>query len=120
MFGDLRHQPQPQVLHRVGVLIFVHHDIAEALLVLFQHIALAAEDVEHVEQQVAEIAGVERAGGLIERVEPLPAPVGIGFVFQRIEIGGVEAPVLPACRSARQAGARASVCRPALRPGSAA
>jgi hypothetical protein len=64
----LRQQAQPQVLHRVGVLIFVHHDIAEAVLPAFQHIAVLAEDRQHVQQQIAEIAGVDRAQAIL--IEP--------------------------------------------------
>ena len=56
----------------VGILILVHHDVAEALLILLQHRAIGPEQGQHVQQQIAEIAGVERAQpGLIGGVESL-------------------------------------------------
>ena len=61
----LREQPQPQILGLVGVLIFVDQDVLEALLVLLEHVAVRAQDRQHVEQQVAEIAGVERLQPLL-------------------------------------------------------
>ncbi len=58
---------------------------------------MAAQDVEHMQQQIAEIAGVECLQPLlIEPIELLPATIGIGFVLDRIEIAGVEPAVLPA------------------------
>jgi hypothetical protein len=111
--GALRQQPQPQVLDLVGVLVFVDHDVFEALLVLFQHVAVGAQHVEHVQQQVAEIAGVQRFQPvLIELVELLALAVGVSFVLAGIEIGGVEAPCSSSGRSG-PAGARASAFRQA-------
>ena len=93
----LRQQPQPQVLDLIGVLVLVHQDVFEALLVVRQHVAVAAQDVEHVEQQIAEVAGVQRLQPrLVQRVELLPAAIGIGLVLDRIEVFGVEPAVLPA------------------------
>ncbi|PAV72124.1 hypothetical protein WR25_11663 [Diploscapter pachys] len=57
----LGEQPQPQILDDVGVLIFVHHDVFEAFLIRPQHIGMRLQDGEHVEQQVAEVAGVHRS-----------------------------------------------------------
>jgi hypothetical protein len=120
VLAHLRQQPQPQVLDRVGVLIFVHHDIAEAVLPAFQHVAVLAEDRQHVQQEIAEIAGVDRAQAvLIEPVDPGAAPVGIGFVLAGIEIGG-PGPGSSSGRSARPAAWPASACRRSLRPGSTA
>ena len=56
-----------------------------------------AENVEHVQQQIAEVASIERAQTiLIKRVEPLPFAIGPGLVFQRVKIGGVVSAVFPA------------------------
>ncbi len=58
---------------------------------------MRAEDVEHVQHQIAEIAGVERLQPvLIQLVELLSAAIGIAFVLYRIEIARVEPAVLPA------------------------
>ena len=41
----LRQQPEPQILRDVGVLILVHQQVAEALLVVGQHVLVAREEV---------------------------------------------------------------------------
>ena len=93
----LGQQTQPQILDLIGVLIFVHQDIFEALLILRQHIVMLAEDVQHVQQKIAEVAGVQRLQAiLVKLVELRAAPVGISFVFHRIEIARIEPAVLPA------------------------
>src|SRR6201985_1639926 len=55
----LREQPQPQILRDVGVLIFVHQDELEAALILPQNIRMLAEDPDVLQQEIAEIGGVE-------------------------------------------------------------
>ena len=42
-------QAQPEVLNLIGILIFVDEDVFEALLILFQHIAVIAKDVEDMQ-----------------------------------------------------------------------
>ena len=92
----LREQPQPQVLDLVGVLIFVDEDIFEAVLVLLQHVRILPEDIEHVQQQIAEVAGVQRLQPLlVGSVKLRAAAVGVAFVLHRIKIAGVEPAVLP-------------------------
>ena len=88
---------QPFVLRLVGVLIFVDEDVAETVAVAGEHVGLVAEDHQHVEQQVAEVAGVEGLQALlILRVEFRPAPGGEGFRFARVDLGRGPAAVLPA------------------------
>ena len=66
----LREEPQPEVLGDVGVLVFVDEDVAEPALVLREHVRVRLEDRQHVEQQVAEVDGVQRAQAfLVLRVE---------------------------------------------------
>ena len=89
-------QAQPEILAGVGVLIFVDEDIFEARLILFKNVAVRFQDDEHVQQQVAEIAGVERfEPRLIEGIEMLALAVGPRLILTRVEIGGGEAAVLP-------------------------
>ena len=57
-----RQKAKPEVLGGVGVLVFVHKNIAEPAAILLQHIFVGLEDGEHVKEKVAEIDGVERAG----------------------------------------------------------
>ena len=58
---------------------------------------MAAQDVEHVQHQIAKIAGVQLPQPLlIAGIERRAAAIGIGLVFHRIEIGRIEPAVLPA------------------------
>ena len=103
----LGQQAQPQVLDLVGVLIFVDHDIFEALAVLLQHVRVAAQHGQHVQQQIAEVAGVERLQPiLIEPIELLPLAIGKALVLQRVEVIGAQALVLPAVDALRQLAGR--------------
>ena len=52
-------QAQPEVLGDVGVLIFVHQDVAEPAAILVQDVVVGLEDADDVQQQVAEIDGVQ-------------------------------------------------------------
>ena len=66
----LGQKAKPEVLGGVGVLVFVDEDIAEPALVLGQHVLVVAEDRQDVEQEVAEVAGVQRQeAGLVLGVE---------------------------------------------------
>src|SRR3546814_10117880 len=76
--------------------LFVDHDVFEALLILFQHVAMRLEDDENVEQQIAEIAGVEGFEALLVlRVKLAAAAVCVAFGLARVDIGGGEPLVLP-------------------------
>ena len=73
----LRNQPQPQILRHVGVLILIHQDELEPLLILPQHVGLLAEQPDVLQEQVAEVGGVQRLEPiLIRRIELLAAAVG--------------------------------------------
>ncbi len=102
----LREQAEPEILDAVGVLIFVHHDVFESLLIVLEHVAMGLQDDQHVEQQVAKIAGVEGfQARLIGGVEFLAAAIGVKFGFSGVEVCGREPLVLPAID---QPGERAS------------
>ena len=92
----LRKQPQPQILDSIGVLIFVDHNVFEAALILFQHLAVLPEYIEHMQQQIAKVARIQRLHPvLIETVKLLSAPIGVGFIVDRIQIARVQPAVLP-------------------------
>ena len=55
----LGQQPQPQVLGHVGVLVLVDEYVAEPAVILGQHVRMLGEDGQGVEQEVAEVAGVQ-------------------------------------------------------------
>ena len=57
----LRKQVRDRVLHGVRVLVLVHADLAEALLVAVEHLRLLAQELERLYQQVVEVHRV-RAG----------------------------------------------------------
>ncbi len=56
----LRQQPQPQILHQVGVLVLIDQNVTERAVILRQHIRLSAQNLRHVQQQIAEIRRVHR------------------------------------------------------------
>ena len=93
----LRQQPQPQILRNVGVLIFVHQHVAEAILVLRQHVGVLAENAQVMQQQVAEVGGVQSLEPLlIGRIDRLAAPVGEIAALAGGNIGRHQPAVLPA------------------------
>ena len=53
-----RQQPHQLKLHCVGVLVLIHHDIAEPLLVVVQHLLLGLEQLHRLQQQIVKIQGV--------------------------------------------------------------
>src|ERR1700730_5597109 len=55
----LAEKPQPEILRDVGVLILVDEDVAKPRLILPQHLGVLAEQPDAVEQEVAEMGGVE-------------------------------------------------------------
>ena len=57
----LGEEAEPEVLDDVGVLVFVDEDVAEASTVFGEDVGAGAENLDHVEQEVAEVAGVELA-----------------------------------------------------------
>src|SRR3546814_20477920 len=59
ILARLREQAEPEILAGVGVLIFVDEDIFEAVLILFEHVAVRLQYHQHMEQQIAEVAGVQ-------------------------------------------------------------
>ena len=65
-----RQQPQPQILRDVGILIFVHQNEFEPLLVLLQHIRMGLENRHYMQQQIAEVAGIQiKKPPLITRIK---------------------------------------------------
>ena len=54
----LREEPEPEILDLVGVLIFVDEDVFEPMVVLREHLWFCPENVEHVQQQIAEVARI--------------------------------------------------------------
>ena len=67
----LRDQPEPQILRDVGVLILVHQNVLESPLILREHLGVLAKQPDTLQQQVAEIGGVENLQPLLERLVEL-------------------------------------------------
>ena len=92
----LGEQLQPFVLGLVRVLIFVDEDVAEAVAISVEDVRLGPEDHQHMQQQVAEIAGVQRLQPLlILRVEFGAAAGGEGFGLAGIDLLRGPAAILP-------------------------
>ena len=104
-----REKPQPHVLGDVGVLIFVHQNVAKPALILGQHVVMGLENRDHVQEQIAEIDGVQFLHALlILRVERLTLAIigsGLGgrYVLRR------PGAVFPIVDNAHQ-----HACRPAF------
>ena len=110
VMGGLCQQPQPQILCQVGVLVFVDQDIAEAGMITRQHVRVLLEYFQVIQQQIAEIAGVQHLQPrLILAVQRLALTVGIGMGLARRHPVGGQRLVLP---TVNQAGQQAR--RPAL------
>ena len=103
MRSPLREEPQPQILRDVGVLIFVDQDEFEARLILAQHFSLLAEQADVLEEEIAEIGGVEDFQPLlIGLVEFKPLAIGEGGGFAGRNLVGRETAVLPAVDQHRE------------------
>ena len=96
-------QPQPQILRHVGVLVFVHQDVFEAVLEILQHLRVLLEDAQVFHQEVAEIDRVERFEALlIGGVEFRALAVGEGKALTLGHLVGAKRLVLPAVNEACQ------------------
>ncbi len=51
-FGQLANQ---QILDAVGILVLVHEDVLEPVLVPFQHVAVAGEEFQRLQEKVVEV-----------------------------------------------------------------
>ncbi len=61
----LGQEPQPQILRDVGVLVLVDQDIAEAPVVVGEDLGVLGEQGQVVQQEVAEIDGVDGRQALL-------------------------------------------------------
>lgn len=103
----LRQQPQPEILGDIGVLILVHQHVAETTLILGEDFRVLPPKAQRLQQQIAEIGGVERLQPLlIGSVKRAAAPVGEGGSFPGRHLVGREAPVLPAVNPDRELASR--------------
>ena len=59
----LGQKPQPQILRDIGVLIFVDQDVAKARAIDIENVDMGGENVDAVQQEIAEIARVDRLQG---------------------------------------------------------
>ena len=99
----LGEEPQPQILRDVGVLVFVDQDIVEASVVVGEDLGVLREQAQVVQQEVAEIDGVDGLEALlialVERHRPaVGKAVGVGAG----ELAGTEAAILPALDDPQQ------------------
>jgi hypothetical protein len=99
-------QPQPEILGDVGVLVLVDEDVAEPALVLLEHVRMCLQDAEDVQQQVAEVAGVERAQPLLVGGVELGAAMREGVRLRRRHLLGGQGAVLPAVDQAGEVARR--------------
>ena len=89
-------QPQPQILRHVGVLVLVDQHVAEAVVIVGEHVGVGAQDGQRLQHQVAEVGGVQHLQPrLIGGVEFSAAPVGEGAPVHLGHVSGRQPAVLP-------------------------
>ncbi len=54
----IRQQPDQFKLRRIGILILVHHDVAESFLVIVQHLGIRLEKLHRLHDQIVKIQRV--------------------------------------------------------------
>ena len=92
----LGQEPQPQILGDVGVLILVDQHEVKALLILRKHVSVFLEQPQILQEQIAEISGVQLLQALlIERIKLAPPAIGEGVGFALLHALRRQAPVLP-------------------------
>ena len=91
----LRQEAQPQVLGDVGILVFVHQNIAKPALVLIQHVRVGLENRHAVQQQITEIGGIQGFQAVLVLLIKLGATVVIGGRFRSRHAGWRPGAVFP-------------------------
>ena len=66
VFVLLRQKPGDSILRMVRVLIFIHHDVTEALLVCLEHIGVVLQQQIRVHEQVIEVESVRSTQTLLQ------------------------------------------------------
>ena len=106
----LRQQPEPEILRDVRVLVLVDQHVAETLLIFFEHVLVLLEQPQILQQQIAEIGGVQLLQPpLVERVELARPAIGEGEALALGHALRRESAVLPAVDHGRE-----QPCGPAL------
>ena len=112
----LGQQAQPQVLGDVGVLVLVDENELEAALVVGEHVRVVEEQPQVLEQQIAEVAGVQLLQApLIGGIELRALAGRKAEGFARRHLVGRQSAVLPAIDERSQLPRRPAVLVEALR-----
>ena len=88
-------EPQPEVLGDVGILIFVHEDVAEPAVVLRQKVRVILENLHAVQQEVAKIDRVQLLEAGLILIVKLGAAMIIGRRIPCGHLGGRQRAVFP-------------------------
>ncbi len=112
----LGQQAEPEILGDVGVLVLVDQDELELALVLGQHLRILAKQPDGLQQQVAEIDGVQHLQTrLVVGVELEAVAVGIGRALAGRHLVRGQSPVLPAVDGGGQHAGRPTLLVDVLR-----
>ncbi len=99
----LSEEAQPEILCDVGILVFVHQDRPEAPLIVPEQVRGGAQHGQTVQQQVAEIGGIEgQKTALIGFVESQPSAEGEIAHLRGRHLVRAPALVLPALDQAQE------------------
>ena len=93
----VRQEPDQFELGRIGVLVFVHHDVDKALLIVFQHLRVLFEELHRQHEKIVEVQGVVLFQGPLVRIVAvcdLSVPVVVGSCLFLPEADGSDQLVL--------------------------
>ena len=97
----LGQQAQPQILGYVGVLILIHQNIAELLLVMAQHLRKIPKQHQTQQNHIPKIQRIQALhAGLIILIKAQSAAAQLFFMLTNGDIGGQPAPIFPALNHA--------------------
>ena len=78
-----RKQADQLKLHRICILVLVHHDIAEAVLIILQDLLLCLEELDRLYEEIIEIQGIILFQAFlilhIEFPDPLESRITVGL-----------------------------------------
>ncbi len=83
VFAFFRQQADKAILRVVGILVFVDHQIPEAVLIFLQNIRLGFKQFHRAYQQIVKIHGV----GILQSL--LIQAIAIGYLFQAKIVAGL-------------------------------
>ena len=100
----LRQKPQPVILHQIGVLIFIHQNIAKAPLIIGKHFRVTTQNRHHMQKQITKISRIKRPQPrLIRLINAARTACGVIRILSGGDGIRRQAAILPALNDRHQA-----------------